>query len=189
MMLLLTLRGTPTIYYGDELGMEDGAIPPQQIQDPAELNAPGLGLGRDPERTPMQWDSGPRAGFCPAGVAPWLPVNANAATVNVARQRAIPDSMLNFTRQLLTLRRARPALSLGSYQALDADGQRLAYLRTAGDDRCLIVLNFDAAECAWTVPQDLVGCQIIAATHPGARLSGSQLLLPAYGGAVLGHPG
>src|SRR5690606_1763307 len=74
MMLLLTLRGTPTLYYGDEIGMEDVEIPPDQIQDPAELNAPGLGLGRDPERTPMQWDDSPNAGFCPPDVQPWLPV-------------------------------------------------------------------------------------------------------------------
>jgi alpha-glucosidase len=62
MMLLLTLRGTPINYYGDELGMTDGRIPPQKIQDPWEIHSPGLGLGRDPERTPMQWDGRPNAG-------------------------------------------------------------------------------------------------------------------------------
>ena len=77
MMLLLTLRGTPTMYHGDELGMVDGEVPPDKIQDPAEINAPGLGLGRDPERTPIQWDSSPNAGFCPPEVEPWLPVAAN----------------------------------------------------------------------------------------------------------------
>ncbi len=67
MMLLLTLRGTPTLYYGDEIGMHDGHIPPEHVYDPVEKNMPGLGLGRDPERTPMQWDSSQNAGFCIPG--------------------------------------------------------------------------------------------------------------------------
>jgi len=62
-VLLLTLRGTPTLYYGDEIGMRDVPIPPDRVQDPFEKNVPGLGLGRDPERTPMQWSAAPHAGF------------------------------------------------------------------------------------------------------------------------------
>jgi alpha-glucosidase len=62
-MLLLTLRGTPTLYYGDEIGMRDVAIPPHLVRDPFERNVPGRGLGRDPERTPMQWSSDTQAGF------------------------------------------------------------------------------------------------------------------------------
>ncbi len=62
-MLLLTLRGTPTLYYGDELGMTNGSIPREMIHDPAELKQPGIGMGRDPERTPMLWDASPHAGF------------------------------------------------------------------------------------------------------------------------------
>jgi alpha-glucosidase len=62
-MLLLTLRGTPTLYQGDELGIADVPIPPDRVRDPWELRVPGLGLGRDPARTPMQWDGGPGAGF------------------------------------------------------------------------------------------------------------------------------
>ncbi len=65
-MLLLTLRGTPTLYYGDEIGMHDVPIPPELVQDPCEKNVPGLGLGRDPERTPMQWNGAPHAGFTTA---------------------------------------------------------------------------------------------------------------------------
>jgi alpha-glucosidase len=75
MMLLLTLRGTPTIYYGDELGMTDVPIPPEHARDPWELNEPGL--GRDAERTPMRWTDGPTAGFCPPSATPWLPVRQN----------------------------------------------------------------------------------------------------------------
>ncbi|HZZ89127.1 MAG TPA: alpha-amylase family glycosyl hydrolase, partial [Caulobacteraceae bacterium] len=72
-MLLLTLRGTPTLYYGDELGLEQAAIAPERVQDPWEKNEPGLGLGRDPCRTPMPWDASPHAGFSTA--EPWLPLN------------------------------------------------------------------------------------------------------------------
>src|ERR1700749_4853968 len=81
-MMLLTLRGTPTLYYGDEIGMHDGDIPPALVRDPAEKNQPGLGLGRDPERTPMQWDASPQAGFT-KGI-PWLPIAADANEINVA---------------------------------------------------------------------------------------------------------
>src|SRR5262249_13091708 len=75
-MLLLTLRGTPTLYYGDELGMPDVPIPSERVQDPFEKNVPGRGLGRDPERTPMPWRSGPGAGFTTGD--PWLPLGDDA---------------------------------------------------------------------------------------------------------------
>ena len=75
-MLLLTLRGTPTIYQGEEIGMQDVAIPPDQVHDPFELNVPGFGLGRDPVRTPMPWTSGRHGGFTEGH--PWLPLDADA---------------------------------------------------------------------------------------------------------------
>src|SRR5919198_758685 len=111
-MLLLTLRGTPTLYYGDEIGMPDAVIPPRLVQDPWEKNVPGLGLGRDPERTPMQWDSSPNAGFTTG--TPWLPIAADYQTVNVAVERDDPASMLTLYRRLIALRRATPALAVGS---------------------------------------------------------------------------
>ena len=95
MMLLLTLRGTPTLYYGDEIGMRDVAIPPDRIRDPWEINMPGLGEGRDPCRTPMRWEAGPGAGFCPPEVEPWLPIGPDAERINVAAQAEDPDSMLS----------------------------------------------------------------------------------------------
>src|SRR5919199_2909639 len=102
-MLLLTLRGTPTLYQGDEIGMRDVPIPPELVQDPWERNMPGLGYGRDPERTPLQWDASPNAGFT-TGRA-WLPVAADFERVNVAAQRADPTSMLSLHRRLIALRR------------------------------------------------------------------------------------
>jgi len=126
-MLLLTLRGTPTLYYGDELGLEDGIIPPDKVQDPRELREPGLGLGRDPVRTPMPWDASAHAGFSSA--EPWLPLNADWAVRNVAAQAGDPGSILTLHRELLRLRRAHEALAIGGFALIEAEGDILAYRR------------------------------------------------------------
>ncbi len=144
-MLLLTLRGTPTCYYGDEIGMADVPIPPEMVQDPPAVNQPEIAhiVGRDPERTPMQWDTSPNAGFAAAGVRPWLPVAADFATRNVAAQSADPTSMLSFYRALTLLRQAEAALTIGAYRSLDAGAPDIfAYLRSHETTRLLIVLNF-----------------------------------------------
>ncbi len=138
-MLLLTLRGTPTIYYGDELGLADVAIPADRVQDPRELREPGLGFGRDPVRTPMPWDGSAGAGF--TGGAPWLPLNADHATRNVERQEVDPRSMLRLHRDLLALRRARPALSLGEMKLEPQRGDLLTFQRWHGADRVMVGLN------------------------------------------------
>jgi len=150
-MLLLTLRGTPTLYYGDEIGMQDGDIPPGQRVDPRELNCPGRGLGRDPGRTPMQWDPGPQAGFSSAD--PWLPVNPDAADCNVERQRAQPDSMLMLTQQLIALRTRHPALAIGDYTPLPTDAPLLGYLRHHGDRAFLVLLNLSDAPQAFAADE------------------------------------
>ena len=130
-MLLLTLRGTPTLYYGDELGLSDVAIPPEQVRDPRELREPGLGLGRDPVRTPMPWDASEHAGFSTA--PPWLPLNADWPIRNAALMAEDPASILSLYRQLLAVRRAHPALAIGDFALLDAEGDVLAYERRHGD--------------------------------------------------------
>ena len=141
-MLLLTLRGTPTMYYGDEIGMLDVPISPEQVQDPFEKNVPGLGLGRDPVRTPMHWTAGEYAGFSTA--EPWLPLAADYKELNVAMERADSTSLLMFYRRLIELRRAETALSIGSYAALPAGDDLMAYMREADGRRLLIALNFGA---------------------------------------------
>ncbi len=131
-MLLITLRGTPFIYQGDELGLEDVPMPPEFAKDID---------GRDPERAPIPWrppsQAGPGAGFTCG--SPWLPITADAEEVNAARQREDPRSMLALYRQLLTLRRAEPALRSGSMRLLDAGPDVLAYTR---GDEFLVLLSF-----------------------------------------------
>lgn len=141
-MLLLTLRGTPTLYYGDEIGMTDVPIPPNLVQDPWEHNVPGIGLGRDPVRTPMQWDASPHAGFT-TGV-PWLPVDQGAQNMNVAIERHDPHSMLSLYRELISLRNAEDALILGSYRLLSVTDDVMVYRREFGRRRLLVGLNFSA---------------------------------------------
>ena len=139
-MLLLTLRGTPTIYYGDELGLENVPIPRDRAQDSWEKNEPGLSPGRDPARTSMPWNGSPNAGFT-AGI-PWLPVNANYEARNVATLAADPQSILTLYRRLIALRRKEAALSVGRIVAVHADENVLRFKRQESNTHLLIVLNF-----------------------------------------------
>jgi alpha-glucosidase len=166
-MLLLTLRGTPTVYYGEEIGMTDVPIAPEQIQDPLERQLPAL--GRDPERTPMQWDTSPNAGFCPPGVEPWLPIAADFQRMNVAVESEDSHSMLSLTQALLGLRRSTPALSRGSYQPLGpASPDRFVFLREHDGVRCLVALNFSDSGQTVAAPQ-LGSGSIVLSTHLDRR--------------------
>ena len=153
-MLLLTLRGTPTCYYGDELGMENVEIPPEKVQDPPAVNLPEIAhiVGRDPERTPMQWDSSPNAGFASPEVKElWLPLAPNYQEVNVANQLKDQSSFLNYFRKLLAYRKSSPALKWGSYRSLtpestEAQQNCFVFVRQAGDQRVLVALNFSSED-------------------------------------------
>ena len=148
--LLLTLRGTPTMYYGGELGMHDVPIPPEMVQDPYEKNVPGQGLGRDPERTPMQWTPEPGAGFTSA--KPWLPIAEDWREVNAAVEAADPNSMLNYYRALIRLRRAEPALALGSLEGLRAESGVLSFERALNGERLFVALNFSGEPASVNLP-------------------------------------
>ena len=142
-MLLLTLRGTPTMYYGDEIGMRDVALSGEQIQDPLEKNVPGEGLGRDPARTPMQWDASPHAGFTTG--RPWLPVSEDCSIVNIEVQRRDGASLLSLYRRLIGFRRVDSALAIGSYQNISTGDQAIGFIRQDGRRRLLIGLNFTSS--------------------------------------------
>ena len=149
-MLLLSLRGTPTLYQGDELGIGRVAIPPDRIRDPQDLRQPGIGIGRDRSRTPMAWDASPFAGF--STVEPWLPLHDDWQTRNVAAEAGDPGSMLTLYRHLLALRRATPALSLGDLALLDAPPGVLGYDRVHAGERVRVLLNLtgEAMALPWT---------------------------------------
>ena len=151
-MMLLTLRGAPFIYYGDEIGMTDCPIPLDQLRDPWPLVAGLPHLSRDPQRTPMQWEAAPSAGFIPQASAPgraepWLPINPDHRLRNVQTQLADSRSQLSLYRRLLHLRRTSPALHAGSYRsAVGAPEGTYVYYRTQGEQELLVALNFTAAE-------------------------------------------
>jgi alpha-glucosidase len=177
-LLLLTLRGTPTLYYGDEIGMHDVQIPPERVQDPFEKNVPGKGLGRDPERTPMQWSARENAGFTPG--EPWLPLAEDYREVNVETERDDPRSMLSLYRRLIDLRNAEPALHGGGWEPVEADGDLLAYYRTGGGRRFLVALNLGAEVRALQMERGSSGT-VVLSTHPGREGEGVEWTVVLHG--------
>ena len=138
-LLLLTLRGTPFLYYGEEIGMRDVEIPRERIRDPVGKRF--AGLGRDPERTPMQWDASPQAGFSSTADT-WLPLAPDAQQVNVAAQTDDPDSLLSFYRRVIWWRKSAPAILDGSLRVLDGSDDTFVYVRELGGQRLVVALNF-----------------------------------------------
>ena len=136
----LTLRGTPFLYYGEELGAQDITVPRSGAMDHVAVQRPGW-WNRDGCRAPMAWSGGREAGF--TNGRPWLPIPPDAASRNVERQRASESSVLAYYRRLLALRRGSTALRTGELTLVDVgDPDVLAYLRRAGDDAALVVVRF-----------------------------------------------
>jgi len=160
--LMLTLHGTPFLYYGEEIGMTDfmltdisqvrdtmgtwyyEAIVTDLGVDPAEAMRRTAAMTRDKNRTPMQWTNSPNGGFCPPTATPWLPVNTNTSDgINVKEQVDEPLSLINYYRKLIHLRKTTPALVYGSYQALhERASEYFAFLRDTKEQTVLVVLNF-----------------------------------------------
>ena len=146
-VLLLTLRGTPTMYYGDEIGMVETHIPADRQLDPYGRRVPGQ--GRDGCRTPMQWSEAPHAGFSPGGTpATWLPVHPGYPRANVETERKDPASRLALYRRLLRLRRSHPSLHSGAIEVFPLNEQVISYRRShpAGEPFVIAVnLSDDSA--------------------------------------------
>lgn len=164
-MLLLTLRGTPTIYYGDELGMKDVPIPKEKIQDPQGLNMPDKNLSRDPARTPMLWDASDHGGF--SRTEPWLPVHRQYQNINVQVQQKTFGAMISLYRKLIHLRREEPALSVGDYKHVHSDNQMIAFIRhVPGAPSFLVLLNLTHRPCYFRQTSTNYAGVVVVATDP-----------------------
>jgi alpha-glucosidase len=183
-MLLLTLPGTLTVYYGEEIGMTNVPIAPEQVQDPAEKNEPGIGQGRDPERTPMCWDQTPRAGF--TNGVPWLPLSDDAASVNVAVEQQDPSSLLMLYRRLIALRKSHPTLICGRLDALHVEKGVLRFRRSgqkSGGAQIEVILNTTQEEISIETPPG----KVLIATRMDreGEIAGSLTLHPGEGLVLL----
>lgn len=178
-MMQLTLRGMPVIYYGEEIGMQNGDIPREHQLDPRGHHRPGA--GRDPERTPMQWDDTAHAGFTTG--TPWLPVGDNYRERNVSVEHTDPGSCLDMYRRLIHYRRDSPALLTGRYQSLDCENDAIfTYQRICDNEVLQVALNFSDQPQTLSVDRATLVCSTHAEPH--APLEGSVSLQP-YEGQVL----
>jgi alpha-glucosidase len=150
-MLLLTLRGTPTMYYGDEIGLARVPIPRNLVRDPWEKNEPGLNVGRDPWRTPLQWDESEGAGFTTG--TPWLPFDQDYRRNNIAAFKRDPGSLLCLYHRLIELRRRHHALSVGAIRVLAVENDVLCYERSCDGERFVITLNFGDQDASIELPE------------------------------------
>ena len=169
--LLLTLRGTPFLYYGEELAMRKAFIPRREVVDPPGVRYWPLYLGRDGLRTPMQWDTGPTAGFTTG--KPWMRLAPEADRLNVELESKDERSVLRWYKRLIKLRRATPALTLGSFQPwFEKPKSILAYTRAHEGQVVSVLLNFSRFSGSVDLPAG--SHEVLAATHreAGAALSG-----------------
>src|SRR3984957_14037400 len=185
-VLLLTLRGTPTLYYGDEIGMHQVAIAPEQVRDPFEKNVPGIGVGRDGCRTPMQWSAVPHAGFSTA--VPWLPLPDDFVHENVANLEADSRSILCLYKALIELRRQCSPLVSGDYVPIAAQGDLLLYRRRQEGKAVVIALNLGAEPISMTSDAAGLAGEILLSTmldRKGERIAGT-LDLRGNEGVIIG---
>ncbi|MCL4148082.1 UNVERIFIED_CONTAM: hypothetical protein GTU68_035635 [Idotea baltica] len=163
-MLMLTLRGTPTLYQGDEIGIGEVGIPLDRVRDPLGLRQPGLNIGRDRSRTPMLWDASAFAGF--SSVDPWLPQGEDWRQRNIAVQDRDSGSLLSLYRSLLALRRSHDALAIGDVMLVDAAENVLAYTRRHAGECLLIALNLSSQTQRMTLPSNTSVTKVLASTRP-----------------------
>ncbi|MFC2064402.1 alpha-glucosidase [Chloroflexota bacterium] len=180
MTLLLTLRGTPFMYYGEEIGMRDLSLKHSEILDPPGKIYWPLYKGRDGCRGPMQWDGSDYSGF--SSSQPWLPVHPDFPFRNVEMQKNDPNSLLNFTRRLIQIRKENSALHSGSYSQLEPGSKKvMAFIRESSDQTILIALNFSSKKVSMQIGQDLVNHQwvpLYPSDHPATFDGGNMDLSP-----------
>ena len=203
--MILTLRGTPFLYQGDELGMTN--YPFRQLEQFNDIEvknayksyvatgkvpekdfiAASARFGRDNARTPMQWDGTAHGGFT-TGTRPWLAVNPNYASINAKQEAADPDSVLNYTRHLIALRSKTRAFTYGDYEDLDPqDAHVFTYTRTLGAEKYLVVLNFSASPIQYTLPHGLTAGALLIGNY-GASAGGAELNLRGWEARVYQQP-
>jgi alpha-glucosidase len=186
--MMFTLRGTPIMYYGEEIGMENND--PQRVEDvkdPIGKIGWPKDKGRDGERTPMQWTAGEHAGF--SKVDPWLPVAANYKTHNVAVEEKDPNSILSFYKALIHLRHANDALKNGSYVPVNEnDPNMLSYLRKTDNGSVLVALNMSATPqqlkydvSAQGIKQARAATLLATPPQTGKQVALDAITLPAFG--------
>lgn len=192
--MILTLRGTPYMYEGDELGMTN--YPFKKLEDYDDIAIKNAykalvetgkvsaekffstqaKVTRDNARTPMQWDSSPQGGFT-TGSHPWLAVNPNYKQINAAAEEKDPASVLNYVRALLKLRSQTKAFTYGDYQDLDPnDAHVYAYTRTLGTEKYLMVENFSSSPVTYTLPGGLKAAKLLLSDYPGSHQAGTGTL-------------
>lgn len=184
-VLQLMLPGTPVIYYGQELGMKDGTIPKERVRDPFELRVPDRGLGRDPERTPMQWTPGYQAGFTTVDKT-WLPLTDNYQTVNVETERQDPHSFFVLHKRLLQLRKDYPQLGSSEYKSAYVGDDLFAFWRAGIESNFLVVLNFQDDHLEMSVPGG-GRLELSAQNNEYSELGGGLVMQP-YDGIVIRYP-
>jgi alpha-glucosidase len=185
-MLLLSLRGTPTLYYGDEIGMHQVAITPDQVRDPFEKNLPGIGVGRDGCRTPMQWDATASAGFSTS--KPWLPLAGDFVHENVVNLDADALSILSLYKALIGLRRKFPQLVSGDYAPMAAEGELLLYRRRSEGKAVVVALNLSREPISLASNSADLGGEILLSTfldREGEKVKGT-LDLRGDEGVIIG---
>jgi len=202
--LQLTVRGVPFVYYGEEIGMRHHEIPLHEGLDPVAaryrfipqwlvrtLRKHGILLNRDECRLPMQWDDGPNAGFAPPTATPWLPVHPESPAINVAAQKADPESLLNCYRGLLALRSEHPALQAGALEIREdprLPGAVVAYRRTLGEgasgETADVLLNFGRREVELDLG-DRVGCPLYSNRRSEMEVAEPRRVLAPYEGVVI----
>ena len=185
-MLVFSLRGMPFIYYGEELGMEDAIIAKEKIKDGLEARLPGFKFGRDPERTPMQWDAGLYAGFSVKD--PWLNINPNYKNINIESESRDPKSMLNLYKTLIHFRNKSAAILEGKYESLNSSSLNIfSFILESAEEKLLIVLNFSSvtSEESYDLGKGALVCSTYMDEGPGKIIDSKFIRLRPDEGYVI----